>query len=408
MAIIDVCQGMDVNSSDLKVEKANVSIKVQDLEWLVCDGCGAQYIESESGYVCPECGLTPQEDYQILKYYKPYDDGTLQNAPLGSTQIGTVRERLSNTHSAKLEKLSRLQSIKRNEEVVIEKAKIEISRIFESLNLSSSLKDIVFNRFKKIRRELRPGTKFRSPEKLIPICIYYTLKFQNVSINEKELLEVSKISKKEFNTFKLMLSDFLPGYKMRKRKDYILQKISEIGNTFDLNMEFYFQSKKTLYKLWEIIKNTKDDVIAGLVSSITVLSSFPEKASVNSICKRLGIKMSTIQSQVKKNIIDRFHVSGFVSLVKSAGILKVIMEKLGIIESENEIIEVEFGNATEIYNHFDNTDFYFHVLKMINGDPLFIKTIVYSKNFGNGGMNRQSDTIVDIHSEWFSQATGPP
>ena len=66
-------------------------------------------------------------------------------------------------------------------------------------------------------------------------------------------------------------------------------------------MEFFYQAKKILYKLWESINNTKDDVIAGLVCSISALCSYRESVSVNAICMRLDIKMSTIQTQVKRN-----------------------------------------------------------------------------------------------------------
>lgn len=91
-------------------------------------------------------------------------------------------------------------------------------------------------------------------------------------------------------------------------------------------------------KLWERIKNTTDNVIAGLVSSISVLCSldFKNKVKVSSICDFLDIRMSTIQAQVKKNIFERFKVEGFVSLVKSSGLLAKIFEALGLIDGKRE------------------------------------------------------------------------
>ena len=91
-------------------------------------------------------------------------------------------------------------------------------------------------------------------------------------------------------------------------------------------MGFYFQCKKILFKLWDNIKNTKDEVIAGLIASISILCSFNDKnVSVSSLCNKLGIKMSTIQSQVKKRIFDEFKISGFTTLIKSTEILKNVM-----------------------------------------------------------------------------------
>ena len=305
--------------------------------------------------------------------------------------------------------MNRLHSIKDNKQTVLDKARIEISRIFTILNLPEAHKDIVFEKFKKIRKGLNPGTKYRNPEKLVPIAIYFTLKLQNISVNEKELLEVSKISKKDFNAFKLQIQNFIPKYTERNRKEYILQKVFEIAEHFKLGMPFYYQSKKILYKLWEGIKCTKDDVIAGLVASISILCSFKDQVNVNSVCKRLGIKMSTIQSQVKKRIINRLKITGFVSLVKSSDLLRKVLAKMGLMEefsydspvrasfrrcsaeasdmletnSLPDIIQVEFGNAIKIFNPLNDIDYYFYALKANNDYRFYLKLKLYnpSENF---------------------------
>ncbi|TKJ21761.1 MAG: hypothetical protein CEE43_08715 [Promethearchaeota archaeon Loki_b32] len=153
---------------------------------------------------------------------------------------------------------------------------------------------MVLDKFKKIRAKFRQGSKYKNIEKLVSITIYFCLKLRNVSINPYELIEISKISKKEFNDFILQLQKFLPEYGERNRQEYISQRILEISEHFDLGMPFYFLSKKILYRLWQGIKNTTDNVVAGLISSISILCSYKEKVSVSSICNRLGIRMSTV------------------------------------------------------------------------------------------------------------------
>jgi len=71
--------------------------------------------------------------------------------------------------------------------------------------------------------------------------------------------------------------------------------------------------------------------------------------------------MSTIQSQVKKRIFDRFKVSGFISLIKSSSILKKIMVRQGIIEEINS--EIRLGNAVQVFNYFKDQNYYIYVLK---------------------------------------------
>jgi len=338
---------------------------------LSCDMCGsADILETNGGYVCRECGIVLE--IQKLQYDRPYNEDIIQYAKgVGTTQIGTRRERAISPFSIKLQRINKYNSIGNNEKSVLEKARIEISRIFNSLDLDGydAIKEMVLTKFKNLRTQIRSGSKYRSVEKLVSITIYFCLKLRNVSINPYELIEISNITKKEFNDFNLQLQRFLPHYAERNRQEYILQRILEISEHFELGMPFYYLSKKILYRLWHGIKNTTDNVVAGLISSISVLCSCKDKVSISSICNRLGIRMSTVQSQVKKRIFERFKAEGFISLIKSSDILVQLMEKLGLLgEQKNETKEepcisdkeeIILGNAANVFNGHDNFDYYY-------------------------------------------------
>lgn len=400
---------------------------------LTCDACNsADIIETLEGYTCRTCGLVLE--IQKMVYNRPYNNDIIQYAVLGTTQIGSVGERLQNAYSAKLEKLSKLQSIKNNKELTIEKARIEISRIFNYLHLPSSFKGIVLDNFKQMYKKLKPGTKFRSFEKLVPISIYFCLKYHNISIKESKLLEISKISKKDFNAFKLQILNFYPQYKERNRKEYILQRVLEISEHFQLGMSFYYQSKKILLKLWENIKNTSDNVIAGVVSSISILCDFKEKVTINSLCNMLGIKMSTIHFQIKKRIFERFNNSEFVSLVKSSEILKKIIKKFDLFEIQDNIdgegesklrevtlniININLGNTIQVFNNYDPFEYYLYALKTNNGYPLFIslKTFPPTIKFeiqkvntstNRNKFNRLEERLFDVEFLKYYVGKDPP
>ncbi len=304
-------------------------------EELSCDACKSKNISEnrEGMYVYQDCGIVVEE--QKLKYYKPYNEQAVQNAILTKTYLGYKNERY---HRYKFDRLNKLHSISDNKKATFNKARYEISRILYALKLPDSYRDLVLDKFKKIYGALRPSTKYRAPEKLVPLVIYFFLKGNNVSINEKELLEVSRISKKEFNAFKLQIDNFYPEYRAeRSRQEYAFQRILEITEHFDLGMLFYYQSKALLYHLWELVNNTKEDVISGVVASIIALCWYKEKVTVNAICKKLGIQMSTIQWQLKNRIIKPLKISGFVSLVKSSDVLKEKFLEKGLIH--DSIIE---------------------------------------------------------------------
>ncbi|MHA1981529.1 MAG: hypothetical protein ACTSXN_10625, partial [Promethearchaeota archaeon] len=174
---------------------------------------------------------------------------------------------------------------------------------------------------------------------------------------EQELLEISQITKKEFNSFKLQLHAYFPSYQNRDRKDYVLKKIYQITEEFELGMEFYHTARKIMYKFWKAIKSTKDDVIAGVVCSIIALCDKEIGLKVNAICSHLGIQMSTIQRQVEHNVFNRLRIRGFTSLVRSSELLKNVMVDLGLVEPEEEIFsatEIVLGKTRVIYNVHDD------------------------------------------------------
>ena len=386
-----------------------------------CDNCSSDNIvETREGYSCRSCGIVLE--VQKFEYNRPYKENLIQHAVLGITQIGSIRERLQDQNSVRLEKLNKLHSIINNKGSVFNKARIEISRILNYLNLPESPKRAIFDKFKNFYAALKPGTKYRNPEKLVPLTIYFYLKFQNISIKEAELLEVSRISKKEFNAFKLQIQNFFPQYKERNRKEYISQRILEITEHFHLGMDFFYQSKSLMNKLWDGIKNTKDDVVAGLICSLIALCHHKEKIAVNAICKKLGIKMSTIQIQVKKRIFERYKVSGFVSLVKSSNLLKQIMNKLELIEikeksnnieAPDDIIEIVLGNGIQISNNSNNLDFYFYVIRDDSSLPLIVSLQLFNhrddkiKNSKTPNMELERDH-VNLELLRFYTGKGPP
>ena len=392
------------------------------ISYLSCDICGSSdIIENPEGYVCRDCGLVLE--IQKFQYDRPYNEDLIQYAKgVGKTQIGTRRERIISPLSIKLQRINKYNSITTSERAVIEKARIEIARIFNYLGLDGydALKEMVLDKIKKIRAKIRPGSKYRNIEKLVSIAIYFSLKLRNVSINPHELVEISKISKKEFNDFILQLQRFLPEYGERNRQEYILQRILEISEHFKLGMPFYFLSKKILYRLWQGVKNTTDNVVAGLVSSISVLCTCKEKVNISSICRRLGIRMSTIQAQVKKKIFQRFKVDGFISLIKSSDLLVNIMDKLGFLEEQDlknqeEVVnsekeEIFLGNASKVFNAHDDLDYYYFALREKQNSTVFIFLKIYDSplDINKKRPKIKNDHLLDFELYKYHRSKDPP
>ena len=345
-----------------------------------CDICKSNdLVETREGFTCRACGIVLE--VQKLEYHRPYDADVVQHAVLSKTQIGFKSERRKLQYSAKLEGLSRIDASRSTEENVVLTAKVEIKRILTALGFSLNDLDVILSKFKENRANLGKGTKYRSAEMLVPCVIYAYYKENNKPIRENDLLEVSKISKKDFNAFKFSIIRIWPEYQERDRKQYITERILEVSEHFKLGMPFYYQSRRILNRFYDSIKNTKDDVIVGLVTSITLLCSQKKEVSVCAICDRLGIKMSTIHRQVERRVIQRFNVPGFKTLVKSAELLKIVMEKLGVLDQgsvdpievsnnsleNDDIVQVVLGNVRQVFNSLTVSKEHFLFVKEASG-----------------------------------------
>ncbi len=353
------------------------------LSSLKCDMCGSEDIVEDMGsYICRDCGIVLE--IRKLQYDRPYNTDIIHHSPhVGATQVGTIRERLSSKHSVQLQRINKKQLEQSNYENVKRKIGKKISDLFTKLELhdsGASLKQYIYTQCLRVYNSFRPGTKYRSVEKLVPVVMYYCLKLRSIARPETDFIDTSEITKKEFNHFKIQVKHFLPKYNEYNRQMVILQKISYIQAEFNLDRAFNLFTRKVLYKLWGLIKNTKDDVVAGLCASISALCAYQDILNVNSICNLLGIRMSTIQSQVKKNFFTRFRVEGFVSLVKSSDLLVKIMEKLGILEGAEEpcdIVEIKLGHAKRIFNNNDSIEYYLFAIRDEDNNVMLAKLDVF-------------------------------
>ena len=390
---------------------------------LRCDLCNSDDIaETIEGYVCRTCGVV--QTIQKLQYDRPYKADVVQYARrLGNTQIGNKRERLTSPNSRILKRMSQYNKVTDNEKIVCVKASREISRILSVLGLGEydTLKEKAIVNFKEVRACFSPGSKYRNVERLVAMILYFRFKLDNISVPLSAIFGNTELTKKEFNNFYMQVRAHIPNYLARDRQKYISQKLLEITNFFDLEMSFYFLAKKVLYRFWEGIKNTTDNVIAGLCASITALCDYKEEVKINSICDLLEIKMSTIQLQVRKKIFEQFKLLGFSTLVHSADLIKKFMVKIGLLkdkepeiemdskEEKDGIIQLHLGTINSVYNPLN--DHYLFESFADNGNIGYTYVEVYNHHepiFRNIRKLRSNDMWFELTHQEFFPSKGPP
>lgn len=337
---------------------------------LACKECGSDEV-SDNGYgyyVCRCCGLTI-EDMQVFKFNTPFNEEETQNSlnPLKrSTQIGTAIERKRNPRSRELERLAKVQSITKQYEVqVLMDASAEFTRLISALKLPKKILQDCRKVFAQVRKNLTKGTKSRAPDKLAPAVLFMVLKVKAIVIDFNAFFDELKIDKEVFKEVLVKAAIHYKAYLARDKRPMILKKIQEVEEYFALGNEFVKVSCECLKNFWPYIKNTKDTVVAGVVSTLAMLFLDINKVSVSNVCEKLGIRMSTINYQVKNKIFDTMNKPGFTSLIKSQMLVKdLVMEMvLGSVKElegsqradetpdESEIIVINPKTGSE--HHFN-------------------------------------------------------
>jgi len=269
----------------------------------VCYHCESIEISEKSyGYVCRTCG-TVQE---IIKFESKTSEDTIQfqNFAINTTTIGNKRERNIASDSRKILYMSKLNSFRSHKDKKKGEVFILATTILEKLGRSIKDASIILRKYKEIHPFIRSKPKFGSLKTFIPCIIYYHYREANIVIDLDTLLEVSEISKKKLSEFRKWMEVFWPAYKTRDRKKYILTKIGGVLGYGKL----YTKSKNILDKFWELIKDSKDEVMAGLAIGISITISKSEKLTPRSICKSLNISQSSLQYSIQRKLFDRLGI----------------------------------------------------------------------------------------------------
>jgi len=413
-----------INSIDRKVE---TELKNNNLNLpsffnsvnLFCDGCSSDDIsESIDGYVCRNCGLII--DVPIFRHNSPYNQDSVQvysNELKKTTKLGTNLERISNSRSYEFQRMSKMQNISNEyENFVLHLANSEFNRILTALHLPNSLKNDCISIFRIVWKNLKKGTKGRSAEKLAPVILFMVLKVKTINFDVSSFMNILNVNKNDFKEILIETVRYYPAYAKRERKPLILKKVNEICEFFNFDKDFIILANVILQKFWPHIKNTKDDVIAGVISALVVIVKEIRSVSISRICDKIGIKMSTINYQVKNHIFGKKKNAGFRSLINSSNLIRDIVkcfvfnalivepETTQDISDENEI--KESNNSEIIFLNLNNNKEHHFKISLedfrdifpysFHSEPLKLTVNRYPLNFSTDYENNADKNKINI------------
>ena len=295
-----------------------------------CLECGSDSIFVSSGYhACKGCGFVSKDLVFEKQIFNSYSNNT--RSYVINTTIGNHFERIRHQYT-RMNSMIKLDRQKSKPQSLIQNAKEEIGRLLIILRLPEKDKGVILTHFKDFYSKIKKGKKFKNPEILVPCIIFVYYKyFKSRSISSIELINYSKITRKEFNSFLTHYNHLWAENKMDEQS-MVLNLILNVTEEYNLGMDFYYQSEKILLGLWEHIYDTTAQIMAGFACSLTILCIGGYKVRTNNICEKLNISMSNISKKFKDKIVKRFKLENYKSLVKSAELIKRFLFGLDLID----------------------------------------------------------------------------
>jgi len=296
-----------------------------------CKECGSgQNIISNGHHTCTRCGFVSED--VVLESNIYYSHENKPYSYLNNTTMGNHLERIRHQYTGRMKSMIKLDHYKDKPQSLIQTAKEEIKRLIFILRLPEKDRRFIFNVFTDFHPKIKKGTKFCNPEKLIPCIIFVFYKsHESRIISSIELINYSKISRKEFNKFMIQYRYLWAGYNM-DNQSIVLQLILKVTEEYKLGMDFYYQSEKILLGLWKYISDTTEQIMAGFACSLTILCVNGYKVRVSNICEKLNISMSNISKKFKDKIAKPCKLENYKSLVKSAELIKRFLSGLSLID----------------------------------------------------------------------------
>lgn len=297
-----------------------------------CEECGSDLFIASNGYhTCKGCGFVSED--LVLEEQIFFSHGNKTNSNLNNTTIGNCLEIIRRQYTSRMNSMIKLDCDRNKNQLLIQTVWKEIKTLLFILRLPEKDMRAIFTVFKDFHPKIQKGIKFRNPEKLIPCIIFVYYKYyESRSISSVELINYSKISRKELNEFLYHKSHLWAGYNMDKQS-MALKLILKVTEEYKLGMDFYYQSEKILLGLWEYICDTTEQILAGFACSLTILCVSGYKVRISNICENLNISMSNISKKFKDKIVKTFKLENYKSLVKSAELIKRFLIGLSLIDS---------------------------------------------------------------------------
>jgi len=190
------------------------------------------------------------------------------------------------------------------------------------------LREKAIKTFFKVLDELPKSPSYKHLNRILPVFIFSFLRANTIDVSISLLLNLSGMDRhKCFQALK-RINGIFPEYVKRDRRQVVLGKVRMVKVSFGLDSRFFENATKILKRFWEFLCNTGDNIIAGTIAALALLS-VNSNLPVLRVCEKIGISQSAIIYQIRNKLLRGLNITGFKTFRQAKKVLiSEVLEKV--------------------------------------------------------------------------------
>ncbi len=174
----------------------------------------------------------------------------------------------------------------------------------------------------RVYARLKKCTKFKSVRLLAPVIVYTVLRSKGMTVKSLDFCLASDISLSDFKEGLLVVGPFYTEYIKRNREEFVSQLIAKMITRFNLDYDFWDTTKKMIRTFLPLFRNTKDNIVAGLIIALSFVALDYKLRALSEIFKALGTNITRAHYHIRRRIFVPNQLGEFNGFAKSRERLK--------------------------------------------------------------------------------------
>ncbi len=178
--------------------------------------------------------------------------------------------------------------------------------IVEKLNMyeAAAYKKECQELFFRVLPSLKKCTKYRNALLLTPVVVYTVFRAKGEIIKTVDLCRVSQISLSDFKEGLFFVNPVYSNYIERDRQKFVAQLIDKMNTKFHMEVTFKETTKKLLKTFFPLFTNTKDNIVAGLIFTLSFVVLDRELSTLSRVFEAFGTDTTRAYYHITRKIFQ--------------------------------------------------------------------------------------------------------